>query len=470
MQDRQLMPQHGDLHRVRIRRQTTAENAEHPPDDHPCHRTHHHNPQRASPTSPQLTPRVRELTPFRFPATSLHALARGLRVRMADAGLAPRDIAESGMGYANLLFIATVLAQLDAATQADLTVLLVEEPEAHLHPPLQALLLDYLREAAAASRATTRTGSWRGHLQVVITSHAPSLATSADVTDLVVLHRKPIALVPTQPAGARDPTTVAGTTVPANTDNPATMDTTIDSAFARFKTGAISIASLGLPDGDRRKLNRYLTATRSAMLFSPRVALVEGIGEALLLRPMADAAFPAGSLERARFVATVLVPIDGVDFMPYLRLLLTATGGSRIGRRVLVITDGDTQNPERTGAARIAEISALIAALGAREHAHVVSTPTTLEPELLLAGNTHAVWKAWSVQQPKAWATAKTEIEALPTEQAAAFARRFKNADLLKGDFAQDFLDAVDAGTTPLQVPPYLLDGLTWLTAPGGQM
>ena len=100
----------------------------------------------------------------------MQALARALRVRMADAGLEPREIAESGMGYANLLFIATVLAQLDAASEADLTLLLVEEPEAHLHPPLQALLLDYLRDAAAASRSAPPAGRWRGYLQVVITS------------------------------------------------------------------------------------------------------------------------------------------------------------------------------------------------------------------------------------------------------------------------------------------------------------
>jgi len=398
-----------------------------------------------------------------FPATSLHALARGLRVRMADAGLAPRDIAESGMGYANLLFIATVLAQLDAASEADLTILLVEEPEAHLHPPLQALLLDYLREAAAASRTAPRPGRWLGHLQVVITSHAPSLATSAEVTDLVVLQRHAFALVTPAAVDPLNPSTVASTT-----DDPETVGTTAGSALARFETGAITIASLGLPDRDRRKLNRYLTATRSALLFSPRVVLVEGIGEALLLPPMAEATFPAGSLERARFVATVLVPIDGVDFMPYLRLLLTPTGGGRrVGRRVLVITDGDSQNPERTGAARIAEITALITASGASEYAHLVSTPTTLEPELLLAGNADAVWKAWSAQQPNAWATAKAEIEALPTDdRAVAFAKRFKKADLLKGDFAQDFLDAIDTGATPLQVPPYLGEGLSWLTAP----
>lgn len=407
-----------------------------------------------------------------FPATSVQALARGLRLRMADAGLVPRDIAESGMGYANLLFIATVLAQLDAATEADLTLLLVEEPEAHLHPPLQALLLDYLRDAAAASRIGPRPGRWRGYLQVVITSHAPSLATSADATDLVVVQRKPTALpaatclVPQPDAPRPAPAAPPGSAPPRTGDADATTDIDVD--WARYETAVVNISALGLPDADRRKLNRYLTATRSAMLFSPRVALLEGIGEALILPPMADALFPAGSLERARFVATVLVPIDGVDFLPYLRVLLTAVNGRRIGRRVMVVTDGDSQNPERTGAARIAEITDLIAELDAADHAAVFSTPTTLEPELLVAGNADAVWTAWAAQQPQAWRTAKSDTEAAdPEQRAALFAQRFKKADLRKGDFAQDFLDAARARGTALQVPTYLADGLRWLTAPG---
>jgi putative ATP-dependent endonuclease of OLD family len=407
-----------------------------------------------------------------FPATSVHALARGLRVRMADAGLVPRDIAESGMGYANMLFVATVLAQLDAATEADLTLLLVEEPEAHLHPPLQALLLDYLREAAAASRSAPRPGRWRGYLQVVITSHAPSLATSADVTDLVVVQRKPAALPPSVPAGPQ-PSTLTPIASQEQPPDPASdpadagAATDVDINWARFETAVVNVAALGLPDRDRRKLNRYLTATRSAMLFAPWVALVEGIGEALILPPMAEELFAAGSLERARFVATVLVPIDGVDFVPYLRVLLTAVGGQRIGRRILVITDGDSQNPERTGAARIAEINTLVAALGATKQAAVFSAPTTLEPELLVAGNAAAVWKAWSAQQPRAWRTAKADIEGTDAaRRAVTFARRFKKADLLKGDYAQDFLEAVQAGDTPLQVPLYLADALRWLTAP----
>src|SRR2546430_10097550 len=37
---------------------------------------------------------------------------------------------------------------------------------------------------------------------------------------------------------------------------------------------------------------------------------------------------------------------------------------------------------------------------------------TTLEPELLVAGNDAAVWKAWAAQQPRAWQTAKATVDA----------------------------------------------------------
>jgi len=408
-----------------------------------------------------------QCTGLGFAATSVQALARGLRVRMADAGLVPREIAESGMGYANLLFIATVLAQLDAAREADLTLLLVEEPEAHLHPPLQALLLDYLRDAAAASRITPPTGRWRGYLQVVITSHAPSLAASANVTDLVVLQRQ-AAAVPTPtiaaaPSVAPTADTAPTFVAPGSVDDPVAA---ASAGVARYKTAAINIGALGLSDADRRKLNRYLNATRSAMLFSPRVMLVEGIAEAIVLPRMANTLFPAGSLERDRFVGTVLVPIDGVDFAPYLRVLLTAADGRRIGQRVAVITDADSQNPRRSGAARIAEITELIAKLDASKHADVFCAPTTLEPELLIAGNDAAVWTAWAVQQPRAWVTAKAAVDAAGLDgRAAAFASKLKAADLRKGDFAQDFLDAVETTGAALRVPAYLDGALRWLAA-----
>ena len=79
-------------------------------------------------------------------------IARDLRFKLADHGIEPEDLRYSGHGYANLLYMATIAVELERVSDADLTLFLVEEPEAHLHPQLQAAVLGFLEEQAEKSR------------------------------------------------------------------------------------------------------------------------------------------------------------------------------------------------------------------------------------------------------------------------------------------------------------------------------
>jgi len=113
-------------------------------------------------------------------------------------------------------------------------------------------------------------------------------------------------------------------------------------ATLRRSTRCIPLRELALDDVERRKVDRYLDVTKSALLFGGRVLLVEGIAEALLLPILAKNYVLKGDQEKFRiFRSAVFVPIDGVDFECYLRLLLTPYNDIRIADHVVVITDGD---------------------------------------------------------------------------------------------------------------------------------
>ena len=55
------------------------------------------------------------------------------------------DIDQNGLGFNNLIYMAVVLSEMAKDPTAAYRGLIVEEPEAHLHPQLQSVLLDYLQ-------------------------------------------------------------------------------------------------------------------------------------------------------------------------------------------------------------------------------------------------------------------------------------------------------------------------------------
>ena len=91
-----------------------------------------------------------------------------------------RDVAINSLGYNNLLYIATVFAELEIANKNNslFTVLLIEEPEAHLHPQIQSKLIKYLSEISTFNK----------NLQIILTTHSPVIASSVGIDSIVYIN------------------------------------------------------------------------------------------------------------------------------------------------------------------------------------------------------------------------------------------------------------------------------------------
>ena len=138
-----------------------------------------------------------------------------------------------GLGFNNLLFMAAELLLLSESAETGLPLLLIEEPEAHLHPQLQLRLMEFLEEKTMGD----------GPVQVIVSTHSPNLSSKADIEKITHV----------------------------------------------VKGRALSLASkhTKLTAGDYRFLRRFLDTTKANLFFARGVVLAEGDAENILLPTIA---------------------------------------------------------------------------------------------------------------------------------------------------------------------------------------
>lgn len=323
------------------------------------------------------------------------------------------EIEQNGLGFNNLIFMAVVLSELAKNPNASYRSLIVEEPEAHLHPQLQAVLLGYLE--------TIKAVEGEKPVQLFVTSHSPNFASIADLDSLACL-----------------------------------VDT--GSSVEAFFPRAVSFEA-----GKRAKLKRYLDVTRAEIFFARRVIFVEGAAELLLVSVLAERCD-----KNLRAHGVSLISVEGLNFDSFLPLF----GETALRIPVAVITDADPTAKSVEGG----EVQAIYPAPGEtvtvsdntakmrqREDAFVkvFSGLKTLEYDLALdAGNRTSMLAALSEIHPRIGDAVSTAVEAAAGDAAKAralFSGMFERPqnNVQKGRFAQA-LAQVFASGAPCVVPDYI--------------
>lgn len=347
-----------------------------------------------------------------------------------------RDLATNSLGYNNLLYIATVFAELELIKDSDIfTILLIEEPEAHLHPQLQVKFIKYLESLVATL----------SNAQVIVSTHSPVLASSVKINKLIHL------------VGTADK--IKATTMSQKHYN--------DSLTEDY-------------------INRWLDVTKSTMLFSRGIILVEGIAEALVLPKLAEIVlqkYNQSHDKSSRLASTLdemgisVVNINGINFQYFMKLFGNFQGSS--GPNIPIFCSGLTDRdpgkgiyPEKDSDVKSKNpiVKAKTEIDGNKLTRLFVSPLKTFEYDLatynpkLLATVLRSIW-------PTTKGTVCAELDeiigreakykdlSLLAKDAECIYRRIENGEIGKGVFAHALAEKI---TDDFIVPDYISNAVLW--------
>jgi putative ATP-dependent endonuclease of the OLD family len=208
---------------------------------------------------------------------------------------------QNSLGFNNLIYAATILGDINERQQDDPVshnCLLIEEPEAHLHPQLQQSLFAFLRDTNAKENS-----------QLFVTTHSPTLTSRVPLSNLIKMSRSGPAV---------------------------NVHKCFDDSLPATVVSDDDVPYTDPPEFRKRQLERYLDVTRSQLFFGRGILFVEGISEELLVP--AFALLLGFTFEDYRIE---MVNVEGTSFYPFLSLFDGNDPAKRLSTPVSIITDDD---------------------------------------------------------------------------------------------------------------------------------
>lgn len=201
------------------------------------------------------------------------------------------DINQLGLGHLNIIYIALKLVEFEFNRRHELlNIMIIEEPEAHIHTHIQKTLFDNL-------------GLSKDYTQVLMTTHSTHLSEVSEIQRVNVLKAEKNITTVMRPTNGLD----------------------------GFGVGVLKLKAVSLVTS----LERYLDAKRSVLLFSKGVILVEGDGEEILIPHLVKKALGITLDE----LGIGLVNVGSVGFENVAALF----DEKRLQRYCAIITDLDVQ-------------------------------------------------------------------------------------------------------------------------------